>query len=299
MLVSVCCAALVILPHLLGLWHDAAHALAWPMKLSGADVARSWAATGKALQSLVIAALVFGTPLVAAFGVLFCRSLRVEERALDPVDSDRLLARMLAIVLVLCLGLSVATQAQFKSRWLQPLLIGLPIWLVLRLRDRLDAARLKWLNITACAVAVGVLVAVPAIPRLAPWTGKFTRLNAPYDALAGQFKSQGLRPRTILADSRLLGGNLKMHFPDAQVVVPELPIRPSHLAAPALAVWDRTRQTEPSPALTNLVWRFAGCDLARAVKHKQAAPLKHAQTQQMTVGYVVLPGERGGLGGVP
>jgi 4-amino-4-deoxy-L-arabinose transferase-like glycosyltransferase len=167
-------------------------------------------------------------------------------------DWLKLLGRTLAVALGLSLLVVLLWKARFKDRWFQPILFALPLYFALWARPRLSSRFVRGFFGVALVIAVATLVAIPAIPLTAHVTGRPTRLNLPYAVLASALRKAGPEPAVILADSRLTGGNLKLHFPNTTVIVPELP-KSVAVASDMLVVWDATRRSEaPNPLIQTL-----------------------------------------------
>lgn len=201
----------------------------------------------------------------------------------------RLLARTLAFGAALCVVLAIAFQIRFKARWLLPLLAVVPMYAPVWLSARAGEQRVRWFAATGAVAALVALLALPAAAPLASLTGKFTRLNAPYAQFAAGLKARGIAPEIIVAENRLVGGNLKLFFPSSPVAVPELPAPPAAAGADVLVAWDATRRREMPATLVALVSeRFGGDPAAWSPQYIEAAQ-KYSRTRTMRLGYVLVP----------
>lgn len=202
---------------------------------------------------------------------------------------ERVLARTLAVGAALCAALSLLAGVWFKARWLLPLLAVVPMYGALWLAGRAGEPRVRWLARAGGAAALLALVALPAAAPLAPLTGKFTRLNAPYAQLAAQLKARGVWPDVIVAENRLVGGNLKLFFPASRVVVPERVAPPVPSNGSRLIAWDATRRAEMPAALAAFAKSFcAGEPGAQPPQFVQAFQ-KYSRTRTMRLGFVLMP----------
>jgi hypothetical protein len=138
------------------------------------------------------------------------------------------------------------------------------------------------------AAALVALVALPAAAPLASLTGKFTRLNAPYAELAAQLRASGVSPKVIVAENRLVGGNLKLFFPESRVVVPERVALPGLPPTDRCVVWDATRRREMPPALATFAATLCENDPASSPRFVEATQ-KYSRTRTMRLGFVGMP----------
>ncbi len=201
-------------------------------------------------------------------------------------ELELLAGRTMLFGVLICVALAVGLQMRFKARWLLPLLAMLPFQCALWLRNRTGEQRVRWLARAGAVAAVLSLVALPAAAPLAPLTGKFTRLNAPYGSLAEQLKENGISPELILAENRLVGGNLKLFFPASRVAVPELPAPEPPAQGQALVVWDATRRAQMPAALAAFANRFSDSDPAAMPVQYVEARQKYSRSRTMRLGFV-------------
>jgi 4-amino-4-deoxy-L-arabinose transferase-like glycosyltransferase len=251
-----------------------------------ANPAGAWAA---GLGSLVSESLSVVAVVAAFYAVFFLRAPRVAAETEIGAETRKLLRRTLLIGLLLCVGAVCFFQVRFKARWLLPLLMLAPMYLALRVGPRLEAGRTRWFLRLAGAVAVIALIALPAAAPLAPLTGKYTRLNAPYAALASALKQRGVAPGVIAAANRLVGGNLRLFFDASTIVTPELPGPPPADGVEWLVVWDATKTPAMPPSLAEFVTALRGVNPARAEPQYVESFLKYSQTRTMKLGFVTLP----------
>lgn len=259
------------------------------------DIARSvWAALGYWLAAV----LSFSGILIALMAAIRWKAApaTVEEEAHDEERLEsrgsvraftRLLARTLIAAVVLSLVVIILWKARFKDRWFQPILFALPLYLALWAKPRLTPRLIRLSAVIAVVIALATLLAVPAIPLGASVTKRPTRLNLPYAALAGKMRDASIQPKVIIADSRLTGGNLRLHFPNATVVVPEIR-KPVPTREKLLVIWDAARREETPSALMQLVrdLGFSRQEFGRAAYIE--VPLQFMTDRTARWGYVLL-----------
>jgi hypothetical protein len=185
-----------------------------------AKLGRGEGGLAMAMASSGLNALAFLSPLW-----LFALLVRdwggsVRHQATDARLLRWLTAALLPVVLVLVLG----EARGFKDRWFQPLLI----WSVLFFAAgaALDSGR--WRAVRALALGFALLVPLALDGRLllAGPLGRAERPNIPYATLARllEAESGGEVPAAIIAERKLLAGNLRLAWP-------QVPVRSREVAA--------------------------------------------------------------------
>jgi hypothetical protein len=150
----------------------------------------------------------------------------------------KLLQRSVWIGLLLILVTAVLFQVtRIKARWLQPLMIVLPIILVAGARPYLAGAGRRRLALLVCLVMLAVPTLLYGRVVAAGLRGKTTSLNVPYAGWAAQLRSAGFTRGNLLTSDKALAGNLKLHFPDSRVVTPEFSRMALLPESPALVAW--------------------------------------------------------------
>jgi len=191
----------------------------------GSDTWLAQVASG--LVSSIRAPLLFLSPLLPVLLLVVPRAFApaniVHPGAHGPPGADPVrLVRdaLLCGVGVLVVPVLFAGVAHYGERWMHPLMLLGPIYLMAMVRAvRPSARRLR--------VFIGIILAVSVVAlgwRLAgfvypsPTTCGKCRLAVPYGALAAGLDDMGFTHGTILAADEHIAGNLRTHFPDARVV---------------------------------------------------------------------------------
>ncbi len=238
-------AAIIVVPHVCWAVTNSDLAMASSSKLA-LDQSGNWFATRAfGLGRMLFAAGSFILPLVAVYGISVAVG-RKEAGDWSAPPESRLIGRALAVIGVLLVFAILAFGATgFKDRWFQPLLVCVPVAAATSLALFINSRGIQCLQ--GCAVAVMVVVAmlIPGKVLFASLTGREERLNLPYTELSRQLASS-VKPGTLLvADSQLLGGNLRLAFPGNAVEV-------IGKTAPAggewMLVWDARKRMSP-PAI--------------------------------------------------
>lgn len=189
---------------------------------------------GEALASTALVALV-------VFLAVFRTGPATGERpapGLQPVEAV-LIFGILGVAAVMLL--SGATSV--KERWMQPIMIFLPLVLSLRLASRITASRMRWFLCVTAFVAVGVSVAYPLNLRRGQNNPSYQ--SAPFAAAA---QALDLRGGLLLVSDAFLAGNLRYIRPDLAVLTPELPkLRVAADTPSAVVWWARDAKDAPAP----------------------------------------------------
>lgn len=291
--VSLALAALLLAPHAAWMLTHRAEVLTASYKLVNAADSTFLLAWGKGLLSLMLAVLAYGWSLILVAGWAFRGTTAPAQTEESAAWAPRLIARSLLGSLLVCVVLVFCFKAQFKHRWMQPVLFVLPVYFALLAERRLSYARQRQILGLAVATASAALVALPATPLLASVVNRPTRLNSPYAALAARFREQAGEPAVMVADSRLTGGNLRLHFKQSLVVVPwpGKPLVPQDAAL--VMVWDATRTPQPPKYLVNYVTNRNGRQLMTDAARYVEAPLKYFPAQSMKLGFLEVPAAGG------
>lgn len=173
------------------------------------------------LVGLAEALIMFPMPLLAIFVAVFPASLvALVRKTPETAEHRRLLAlTMVFATVALACALLMVDATALRERWLHPVLLPLPIYLFLLLKDappsRVRVLGFFWIII---AVAAGA-----AAMRMVTYTieadgCRECRQHAPFAALAEQLRGHGFEGGTIYVDNHFVGGNLRAEFPASRVL---------------------------------------------------------------------------------
>lgn len=298
--IAIVIAAVIVLPNALWALDHRDLALRSANKFKIQETSHWLGAIVSGLKDLVFCSVTFFAPLGVLYGIIFWK------RSANDAPSERnpyvaLLVRLLLISYALIvLAIIVFRISDVHDRWLQPILISSPLLAIAWLQPRLNAARLKWLVAIAGGVMALVTVALHGriiwaerLHRTQPW-------NRPYDALAQQLKPTLAPATTVLTDSTLLAGNLRLNLRDKIFTTPELAplFVPANNTAPVAFVWDaggdaaarkstrsQSRDWPPPDNLAQFANR-AGVALDPAQAQYFSATFKFHKTRQMKLGAI-------------
>jgi len=202
------------------------------------EPSRGWlSSVGAGFGSVLKSTATFLGPLTLIFAILFRK-----RTAAAPAKSEyvQLLTRMLLVVYVaLLFAVLVVGVSDIRERWLQPMLVCAPVLAVTLVRERLNASRLKIVLALAAVVMIGVIAAVPGRILLAERLQRTEPLNRPYPTLARQLRTRLGSAPLVVADTRLLAGNLRLNLPGWHIfVTPDLAALLADPRQPCVVVWD-------------------------------------------------------------
>lgn len=266
--------AIIVAPHVF--WLVDNHALA------GGGIERPPGGRGDILSGLgvaAVAALAFLTPLWLFSFILGFGFRREEGGGSDPADG-RLLLNLLGLVAVcVVLFVALANAQQVKDRWYQPLLFFVP--LLVAYHSRPSPRGFRIFMSLAALFAVLVSFALPARTLLAEKLNKYSRPNMPYPGLIRSISPGAEAPLFVLAETKLLGGNARLAFPDAGVLAPDFNVKIGRIAGKGLVICE-TRHCDAGE-FRDWLRRDQAID-ARALQFRAAEmPFNYAPAKKMTI----------------
>ncbi len=200
-----------------------------------------------------------------------------------------LLRRSVLVGLALVLVIVVVFQVtKVKARWLQPMLIVLPILLVGAARPYLTVAGRFRLLALVCAV----LVAVPALlyGRVVALRreGRPSNLNLPYPAWAAQIRNSGFRRGNILAADKAVAGNLKLQFPESPVLTPEFTDVELLPGGPVLLAWRPADSPDARAEAQSFAEKLLGDGIELPPSNQVEAPALYDTATTLSLGFVLI-----------
>lgn len=292
-----CCAGLIVLPHALWLldhWQAASQGSVGKLRV-GAGNAPLVLGLLQVLEAVLSNLLLWLVVVGAAYRGLGGRrrdghpqaAVPGAGQAAAPPWARPLLQRYLLLLAACLLLMALAGVTHFKSRWLYPALICVPWAVFLRWPPAGPDFRGRYLAVVLSAVAVLGL----ALLVLRPWfNARGERpgdLNAPVLALKARLLAAGYDGRSpIVASDQVLGGNLRVRFPHAPVVVCADPafdcgaprsrtegyglLRVARRQRPSAAWWGLARaggQRGPAPLQVELPYRWSQPEVPPVIYH--------------------------------
>jgi 4-amino-4-deoxy-L-arabinose transferase-like glycosyltransferase len=289
--------ALILLPHLHWVVTHEAETLSRTRKFRiehDANLLLTWS---EGLLSTVLATVSFAAVSVLVFVIATFSPMRRAGKSAVPKagfeDGRTLILRMLAIALVLVVAMVLAARATYvKDRWLQCLLIALPLGLFILFEDRLTPRRQWLLIILSSLMGLGAMVGL-LIARLQPdLHGEPPSAAAPFGSIAEQIRAHGFKEGYIIADRSYIAGNLKLYFPESTVAEPEYglwPVPHGGKTAPVLLIWEAPKEGGPPASVGRLLRALCGPTASGEIRTFPASGLyEHSETLRFRVNAAVV-----------
>jgi len=255
MLVALLIGLAICAPHFIWVWQHQELAFSHLYKLKIAQSGK-WLAVAAGLKKWVEVIFLDVGPMLGLLALLFWKGVT---RLAVASPRDKLLWRTLFGILVLVTANIVWFSASgVRGRYAQPLFVWLPVLLVAALRDHLSDGRVKVLVALAAVGAIGIVLAAPGRVLLTEPLGKNEILNTPFRKLAERLKPEVDKADCLIAENHILGGNLRLHFPNKLVVAPAFgPLFPT-ASRTAVVVWDAAKRPVPPRDLLPFAQAFTG-----------------------------------------
>ncbi|MEE8541697.1 MAG: glycosyltransferase family 39 protein [Desulfobacterales bacterium] len=205
-------AAVIIIPHIIWLFSN--------MNIATGIVHKLNMGTGNAVVGIghaLFNALAFLGPLLIASVFLFGGNARPNIAQRD--DKLFLLHLFIVVFGIVSIFVLVTGAQEIKDRWYQPLLFFSPLLLALYAKPSPRAYRIYC--IVGVTLALIAAIVLPFRTLLAGNLGYIKRPNIPYARLASDLMQLTRNPTTIVAESRLIGGNMRLAFPLSRIITPE------------------------------------------------------------------------------
>ena len=254
----------------------------------------------QALAGLAQALIMFPMPLLAVFVAVFPASLVALARN-NPATAEQ--RRLLALTMVvataaLACALLVVDATALRERWLHPVLLPLPIYLFLLLKDA-PPSRARVLGFLSIIIAVAIGAAAMRVVTYAIEADgcRECRQHAPFAALADQLRDLGFQEGTIYVDDHFVGGNLRAEFPASRVLDAGYPpsIFPGEPRdGQCLLVWRRGDGPLPAAMAAGFAPTFGAEVEASLGGQSLSAPLLTTENRPYTLHYALFVD---GLGG--
>lgn len=170
------------------------------------------------VRELLFSLFNFLTPFWMISILLIKDSFRTLERNRDDERSFFLNLFLTTIAILFVLILLSGAQ-NIKDRWYQPLLFYMP--LLLALYTQPASKHFKIFCKIGVFVLVSVAVAFPSRIIFAAHIGNKARPNLPYQAQAKSLADSAGQPGVIISETKLIGGNMRLFFRNAQIIAPD------------------------------------------------------------------------------
>ncbi|MCG5515132.1 MULTISPECIES: glycosyltransferase family 39 protein [unclassified Ectothiorhodospira] len=250
-----------------------------------------WPLSG--LGEMALAVLAFLTPLWLVMWMTFRGDFsRVFLRWQSPAGHFSL-QRYLLAVLALLVILVLLGAAHFKDRWMLPMLWVFPLYVFAMMGSSALTPRRVRGYIATCVVMPALVLLVMAW-RVNDWAVLEDRQRHvhPFNALAQEVANQGFERGVIVSDGTFVAGNLRMHFPDSQVLSPS--VAPGRLRCEAgddvLVAWEVSREAVLGQRLGAWVEHHLGPSASDMQRDIQVISLESWSGERFDFAVVLWPG---------
>lgn len=251
LLLTMAVGLLVVLPHAGWVADHWALVRDRPMKRGGfaADMdvaARVWSG----LDSLGQTALLTLGPMIGVLVICFPAGCWRMLRRPAQSDETRLLGRWLVVVGCALLLLVLLGVTRFRTHWLIPAAVLLPVYLFARLAEAPPRrGRIAFLTVAAVAAIAVFGVRLGGISTKAREGGKYWAQDRMHAALAAEAEGAGWKQVVIVGDHPITCANLRRRFPAARVACVYYPaFAPADPAGDDLVVvWDASYESGIHP----------------------------------------------------
>jgi hypothetical protein len=187
---------------------------------------------------------------------------------------------------MIVLGIFLFKLRDLRDRWFQPVLITTPVLMITLFQQHLDRQRLKGLLIIAAASAAAVSILIPGKVLLAERMRRTEPLNRPYDQLAQELAASNTQISTIVTDTRLLGGNLRLQLPGKTCLPPELAPLFMQPDDSFVLAWDATQNARVPKTLAEFALSRGFNDVTNQTPQFFSATFKYHLHRRMRIGVI-------------
>ncbi len=249
--ITVVVAALIVSPHLAWLLDNGQSASSHTMKKMLGDDSNFLVGIAEGLGSLATAVIAFIALTVVVLALVFREGLARIVKASNP--NTRLIGRVILVCLAaIVLMILFAGVERVRDRWLTPILLIMPLYLVLKI----DAAEIDVLRgikrLWGVAAVIMVLVPAALIGRslAGHWTHNYAYTNIPFANLARTLAPMAMQPGTVIITSKgHYAGNMRFNLPNVPVIMTVpltgmTPVSLSHYRR-AIFIWRNSDSSRP------------------------------------------------------
>lgn len=264
LLMTAAAALIVVTPHFLWVLDhlDLATAQTTSEMREGAEHATFHGLSG--MLELILA-FVKGLALTTAIlAALFFKDIKAILRASD--QSTRIIGRIM-LFSFLCLLLIVLYMGatHVRQKWVTVYLLLWPLYLCLKVQAAgvLADRRLPSMLAVTSVLTVGFVLVLLGRGVVAPYFERYSLVHRPYHSFAELLRSDGHpEPQYIMAIGGIVGGNLKIQFPNSTVFIGDRDVEPLPTSWPAGSVIllagdsaEAAMQHDPADVLAELAER--------------------------------------------
>jgi len=204
---------------------------------------QGWSATPAALVKLTVSLASALVPVILVYALFFPQIFRQSPQSTPTEHYSISLRRFFLLLIAFLLIMAVFFHVtKWKSRWLAPLFILLPVWFVNRMtwRELTKRRMVSFIKISAL-VSMVILVVMGLRTLASRYTGFVSDLNYPSSAVATAIKKLGFSRGIIVTDRQVIAGDMRIQFPQTLVLCPSLrgvPYQPTVKKVDVVALWQ-------------------------------------------------------------
>jgi hypothetical protein len=196
--------------------------------------------------------------------------------------------KYLFILAGLILAVLIFRVIGFKDRWFEPIFISLPLLLFAVGKNWVQTLHFKQISILGGVVALAILTIIPGRIVWAEQVGRPQLLNAPFDKMARDLDAAIPLDALIIAESKWIGGNLRMQFPSRNIVTPELAKLYSATNRQCIVVWNAMKNEMPPARLVTFVENFTGAKLNAGKQIYVGTTYRHYREEKFRLGILLV-----------
>jgi lipid-A-disaccharide synthase-like uncharacterized protein len=254
-------------------------------------LAGSW----RGFKALVEASVGFLAPLAFACAVFVAVGRHAAPMPPAWPAGAALVRRMMVTFLLLtavAIGISRATTV--KEHWLMPALSLASIPAAIALENRWSRAGRRAFVAVVALSAVAVLLTIASRFAVPAWTGRYPRIQTPYEPIARQIREAGFTRGILVAPDQWIAGNLDQQFPDSLSIFADLAVFPTRSDVPWVFVWNPTWGKEigqggPAPNVRIFAAERRGFDLPAVSPRRALARYSSTGGLALELEFVVVP----------
>jgi 4-amino-4-deoxy-L-arabinose transferase-like glycosyltransferase len=197
----------------------------------------------KSVGQFSTAAISFVTPFTLIFVINSWRKIFNIDNKAAKNDSSLLLNRFYFIIIVSVILLDIfVSMPHFKVRWLHPLMMIFPLWMLTRIERNTPLSKSIMYWFTSITVIFTVLILSIRIAQvtIGPELGNYGRLNRPIIETFNKLPAEILKNSVIKTEDGFIGSHLLSHYQQQNIIINNKNFRKNYFkgARQCLWLWD-------------------------------------------------------------
>ncbi|WP_068084246.1 ArnT family glycosyltransferase [Polycladidibacter stylochi] len=215
-----------------------------------------WQTAFQGLWAFVTASFNFCAVVFALYLPVLFKPLQNSSIARQNVNKahlDYLKTALFIGLVIVAITIVASGTTNVKDRWLQPLLLLVPIVIVGHFWAKLHDRHIKYLYVSVVICAIAIIIFLP----LALTHGTFKKPSIqrfPSQIIALQLKQEGIK--TVITNSNALAGQLAFHNSELTVVTLEYSVLDVPHSKPLAIIWTGPQTAQVPPNIAQLYQRL-------------------------------------------